>query len=305
MPLFQLIRGSPRGWRVNAWLLFCFCVAVCEFFSPAVSGHTLYRLSRSERNGPENHEMLGFQKMLRQFKSLLKTVDAFALGEVAAGERSQTQESSNQTMWRAEDPALQDQQAVDLLVIMKKFKDSMQKVLLYDAVCISKEARRRLAAIAALRSKKNRAKHNQPDPAFFSMLATSFVPNVGETPVSKAPSSGEAAPVTATSFRDISELEPLESIPEKAALDQHLTLPGYPIHFTMGKGIAKHFQKRQGSKNSVSFPGLSDAPVEILPGFSPSALQSSELESMAHSLVKKALSTSAVIMQDEEPESPC
>ncbi|XP_041117242.1 uncharacterized protein LOC121321917 isoform X3 [Polyodon spathula] len=254
-------------------------------------------------------------------------------------------------MWRAEDPALQDQQAVDLLVIMKKFKDSMQKgswsgqygkdarntlemniltdpsysqsilqvnlvlglffflfiiiVLLYDAVCISKEARRRLAAIAALRSKKNRAKHNQPDPAFFSMLATSFVPNVGETPVSKAPSSGEAAPVTATSFRDISELEPLESIPEKAALDQHLTLPGYPIHFTMGKGIAKHFQKRQGSKNSVSFPGLSDAPVEILPGFSPSALQSSELESMAHSLVKKALSTSAVIMQDEEPESPC
>ncbi|RXM29779.1 hypothetical protein EOD39_2166 [Acipenser ruthenus] len=119
-------------------------------------------------------------------------------------------------------------------------------VLLYDAVCISKEARRRLAAIAALRSKKNHAKHNRP------------------------------------------------GIPEKAALDQHLTLPGYPIHFAMGKGIAKHFQKRQGSDNSVCFPGLSDASVEILPGFNPSPVQSRELESVAHSLVKKALSTSAV-----------
>ncbi|KAK6487397.1 hypothetical protein HHUSO_G8560 [Huso huso] len=301
--------------------------------------------------------MLGFQKLLKQFKSLLNTVDALSLGEFATGERSQTQGSSNHTGWSAEGPALQDQQVVDLLVIMKKFKDAMQKgswsgqyvwsgkdakntpevniltdpsysqpilqvnlvlglffflfiiiVLLYDAVCISKEARRRLAAIAALRSKKNRAKHNRPDPVFFTTFAASgvaSVPNVGEVPVSKAPSSGEAAPVNARSLRGISEWEPLESIPEKAALDQHLTLPGYPIHFAMGKGIAKHFQKRQGSDNSVSFPGLSDASVEILPGFNPSPVQSRELESVAHSLVKKALSTSAVIMQDEEPESPC
>ncbi|MGH0150784.1 UNVERIFIED_CONTAM: hypothetical protein FKN15_048518 [Acipenser sinensis] len=409
--------------------------------SPAVSGHTLHRLSRSQRNGPENHEMLGFQKLLRQFKSLLNTVllydavciskearrrlaaiaalrskknrakhnrpdpvffttfaasgvasvpnvgevpvskveaeggkikkggesegelpvllydavciskearrrlaaiaalrskknrakhnrpdpelfttfaasgvasvpnvgevpvskveaeggkikkggesegelpvDAFSLGEFAAGERSQTQGSSNHTGWSAEGPALQDQQVVDLLVIMKKFKDAMQKVLLYDAVCISKEARRRLAAIAALRSKKNRTKHNRPDPELFTTFAASgvaSVPNVGEVPVSKVEAEGGKRKKGGESEGE------LPGIPENAALDQHLTLPGYPINFAMGKGIAKHFQKRQGSDNSVCFPGLSDASVEILPGFSPSAVQSRELESVAHSL---------------------
>ncbi|MGH0120872.1 UNVERIFIED_CONTAM: hypothetical protein FKN15_024353 [Acipenser sinensis] len=173
-------------------------------------------------------------------------------------------------------------------------------VLLYDAVCISKEARRRLAAIAALRSKKNRTKHNRPDPELFTTFAASgvaSVPNVGEVPVSKVEAEGGKRKKGGESEGE------LPGIPEKAALDQHLTLPGYPIHFAMGKGIAKHFQKHQGSDNSVCFPGLSDASVEILPGFSPSAVQSRELESVAHSLVKKTLSTSAVIMQDEEPEN--